>query len=366
MPRLPFLAVPAAVAAVVCAAPAFAQTLTIGDAPPPLAVKEFVKGAPVTGFDKDKTYVVEFWATWCGPCKVSIPHLTELQKKNPDVKFVGVSVWEEDQAKVKPFVAEMGEKMGYTVAMDTVPAGADGNAGTMAKTWMAAAGENGIPTAFVIKGGKVAWIGHPMAMDKALADIQSGKYDIAAAAAERKTEKAAEMKRAALMADINKKARAGDFKGAVASVDAAVAGDKSLEKGLGTVKFALLRASGDSAAAANFLVELTGGVYKDEPGALNQLAWGLVDPAARVKATPELVKAALAAAERADEAAGKKDPAIADTLARAYFASGDVKKAVETQERAIKLAAGTPMEKELTAALEEYKKAASGTVAAGG
>ncbi len=59
---------------------ASAQTLGLGDPAPALAVKEFVKGAPVTAFQKGNVYVVEFWATWCGPCRTSIPHLTELQK----------------------------------------------------------------------------------------------------------------------------------------------------------------------------------------------------------------------------------------------------------------------------------------------
>ena len=57
----------AAVAAVaVLALPARAEGLGIGDPAPKLEVKEFVKGDPVKQFDKGKTYVVEFWATWCG------------------------------------------------------------------------------------------------------------------------------------------------------------------------------------------------------------------------------------------------------------------------------------------------------------
>lgn len=40
-------------------------TLVIGSPAPKLSVKEFVKGEPVKQFDKDKIYVVEFWATWC-------------------------------------------------------------------------------------------------------------------------------------------------------------------------------------------------------------------------------------------------------------------------------------------------------------
>ena len=148
------------------------QPLSVGDPAPKLAVKSFVKGEPVSEFEPGKNYVVEFWATWCGPCRTSIPHLTELQKKNADVTFIGVSVWERDQAKVKPFVDEMGDKMAYRVAVDAVGEKENGSEGAMAKTWMTAAGQDGIPTAFIInKEGKIAWIGHPMSMDKPLEKI---------------------------------------------------------------------------------------------------------------------------------------------------------------------------------------------------
>src|SRR5215470_10631086 len=81
-----------------------AEQLGVGDAAPKLEVKEFVKGEPVKQFDKGKIYVVEFWATWCPPCRESIPHLTGLQKKHKDVVFIGVSVSERDPKGVKPFV----------------------------------------------------------------------------------------------------------------------------------------------------------------------------------------------------------------------------------------------------------------------
>src|SRR5262245_10516457 len=97
------------------AVPVSAAGLGIGSKAPPFEVNKFVKGEPVKQFDKGKIYVVEFWATWCGPCRESIPHLTELQKKYQDVVFIGVSVWEESQAKVEPFVKKMGEKMDYRV-----------------------------------------------------------------------------------------------------------------------------------------------------------------------------------------------------------------------------------------------------------
>ncbi len=164
---------------------AMAQTLSIGDPAPKLDVKSFVKGEPVTAFEPGKTYVVEFWATWCGPCRTSIPHLTELQKKHPDVRFIGVSIWEQDQELVKPFVEKMGDKMAYRVAMDVVPAGGQANEGAMAKSWMKAAGQNGIPSAFIVGGeGKVYWMGHPMEMDEPLEKIASGSWDLKTAIAE--------------------------------------------------------------------------------------------------------------------------------------------------------------------------------------
>jgi tetratricopeptide (TPR) repeat protein/thiol-disulfide isomerase/thioredoxin/tRNA A-37 threonylcarbamoyl transferase component Bud32 len=165
--------------------------LSIGDEAPAISVSKWVKGDPVDRLDPRKTYVVEFWATWCGPCKVSIPHLTELQKKYRDkgVTFIGVSVWEEDQGAVAPFVKAMGEQMNYTVAMDEVPKGDQGNKGKMAASWMEAAGAQGIPTAFIVRDGKVAWIGHPMSMDEALEKASAREFDIQAAARLHREEK---------------------------------------------------------------------------------------------------------------------------------------------------------------------------------
>ena len=140
-----------------CGTSASAQSLRIGDPAPKLDVKEFIKGEPVKAFEPGKNYVVEFWATWCGPCRTSIPHLTELQKKYPDIAFIGVSVFEQDPAGVKPFVEKMGDQMKYRVAIDAVPTGKEAQDGAMATSWMKAAQQDGIPTAFITnKEGKIA------------------------------------------------------------------------------------------------------------------------------------------------------------------------------------------------------------------
>lgn len=347
---------------ITCAsASARAQTLGVGDPAPKLEVKSFVKGEPVKSFEAGKTYVVEFWATWCGPCKTSIPHLTELQKKHPEATFIGVSVFEREPAGVEPFVKEMGDKMAYRVAMDAVPEGKDAGEGAMAKSWMEAAGQNGIPTAFIVnKDTKIAWIGHPMAMEKPLDKIIDGTWDIKTAAEELRKEKEGQAALQKLASRLQSAQRSKDPKKILEAIDEIVAQKPEMELRLGPMKLQPLLKLDQQDKALELGKKLAKSEIGEQAEGLNFIAWAIVDPATGITPKAELIKFALDLAKKADDKADHKNGAIADTLGKAYFDSGDAAKALETQERAVRLMkeSGEPVDPGMKDRLEQYKKAA--------
>jgi thiol-disulfide isomerase/thioredoxin len=155
-------------------------TLFPGEKAPALSIGSWIKGEPVTEFKKDHVYVVEFWATWCGPCIKNIPHLSELQKKYADknLTIIGVSIDSDGEKVVKEFVTEMDKKMEYTVALDKI----EKDSGLTSEAWMSASMQNGIPTAYIVnQAGQIAWIGYPAELEVALEPVLTGKWDVTVA-----------------------------------------------------------------------------------------------------------------------------------------------------------------------------------------
>lgn len=319
------------------AAASLAGELGVGIKAPPLAVAKWIKGKPAKLGD-GKVRVVEFWATWCGPCKVSIPHLTELQKKLGDkVDIIGVSIWEEKEAtdnsfltKVEDFVKEWGGKMDYRVA-------ADGYEGTMAKTWMEAAEGQGIPTAFIVgKDGTVLWIGHPMAgLDVALDQVLAGTFDFEAAKKKDADRRALARMQRETYAPLNEAIQSGDTQKAIQVIDQMAAKEPKMALDLGMTKFNLLLKS-DEAAAYDWARTLAGGAAKDNVNALNSLAWSIVDDKSPAKKPNFGI--AVEIAERGASLLKSGDPFAAymlDTLAYALYKNGNLDRALEVQTKAV-------------------------------
>jgi uncharacterized protein (TIGR03435 family) len=80
----------------------------IGEVPPQLTLTKTISGAPATDISwdklKGKVVVLEFWATWCGPCRKVIPHLNDLAEQFKDKPVVFVSVTSENEEVVRLFL----------------------------------------------------------------------------------------------------------------------------------------------------------------------------------------------------------------------------------------------------------------------
>ena len=172
---------------------ATAATLSVGDKVPELKGITWLQGDAVKSFDeKGKVYMLELWATWCGPCVAIIPHVNDLQKKYGDkgLVVVGMNVWEDKIEAPTEFLKKQGEAMSYRVAFS------GGSKGDFATNWLKPAGVQGIPHAFIIQDGKILYSGHPSQLkDASIEAMLSGKYD---AAAEAKKQEAAAKEEAAL------------------------------------------------------------------------------------------------------------------------------------------------------------------------
>ena len=135
-----------------------ASGLDVGATAPALTGVAWTKGAaPV--FSSQYT-IVEFWATWCPPCRTSIPHLSQLNTRYGDrLAVVGLS--NEDAATVRAFVDQQGEAMNFNVGT------ADPRSAVF-QHYMG--GVDGIPYAYLVDPtGVVVWAGDPMAIDAELA-----------------------------------------------------------------------------------------------------------------------------------------------------------------------------------------------------
>ena len=139
----------AAIAAIAGIAQATASKNNVGTQLPEMTLS-YLGTAPVL---KGKPLIVEFWATWCPPCRTNIPHLNELYKKFHAKGLEAVGITKEEEAVVKAFQKDL--PMDYPVGID--------KSGTISSSF----GVRGIPHAMLVdKSGKIVWEGHPMKLQE--------------------------------------------------------------------------------------------------------------------------------------------------------------------------------------------------------
>ncbi len=306
-----------------CSATALAA-LDIGSPAPPLAGVTLVKGEPVKPLDSGSLSVVEFWATWCGPCLTTIPHLTAMQEAHPEIQVIGLS--DEDVATVTSFVDDQGATMNYRVGI--------ADAATY-RAWMD--GVQGIPHAVLVSGeGIVLWTGHPMGLESVLTAALSGKLNVGhlkqVAAAEQDLEQALT-------------GRSPDLPRAKGVIAQILALDPVHERAI-RLSIAIAKHESDAEAVRAVLAAVP--VDRLSPMLANRLAWEqAIDSDLAYRHLDHALAFIGHAMQQEDDNA-----AFIDTHARLLYALGLVDQAIAEQERAI---AAEPGEPTLRATLDAYR-----------
>jgi len=113
-------------------------------------------GVNLTGL-RGKVVVVDFWATWCGPCVEAIPHMQTLHDTYRDKGLVVIGHTDGSSRDLPAFITE--KKITYVISVGKDIGGAYG--------------DPEIPHVFVIDpAGKVAWHGHPAQLTDAVIEEQ--------------------------------------------------------------------------------------------------------------------------------------------------------------------------------------------------
>jgi thiol-disulfide isomerase/thioredoxin len=308
-----------------------------GDLAPPLKVSKWLQGEEVKAFEPGKVYVVEFWATWCGPCIAFMPHLAELQAeyKEKGVTVIGFTsrdiLGKPDHTgeMVAAFVKERGPNLKYTFAY--------ADDGATADAWMKAAGREGIPCTFVVdKAGRIAYIGHPMYLPLVLPKVVAGTAGPRAISDEMAK---VEAEFGVVSGDLVRDPKAG-----LRSLKAFEAKYPPLADFLPSVRVKLgyLPKYGEAGEAKEYAEGLVARAVKRG----DRLNLSLVSAILRSgdgKENKELLAVAVKAAEAEVRLTGGTDARTLINLASTYSAAGDAAKAKEYARKAVEAAAAEPV-----------------------
>jgi len=307
--------------------------LELGDPAPAFGKKiEWLKGGPInpTKGAGREIYVLEFWALWCQPCLVQIPHITELQHKygKHGVRFVGLtsvgSGWQRQRVDdIKQFVKGRGDQMAYEVGFDPTE--------VTDKNYLGAVGATGIPYAFIVdRNGKIAWHGHPEAqMEEVLDEMVAGRFSLAKARAMAKTKKQLDE----LMMQLNFAVSAGQWERCLALLGEMLQVDEANMIGI-QFSLGILNDQLRDHARVRLWTEDYMRDHKDSAAGLCVVAETHMSFAQLGDRHPDLALASAAAACGADD----KSLKAMQVHARALHQIGRIDQAIEWQEKALAIA----------------------------
>lgn len=268
----------------------------------------------------------------------SIPHLNALYQRYHlgGLEIIGIS--DEPAATVRPFVSKKGSQMSYSIACDT-------SEKAMNNAWMKAANQNGIPCAFIVRGGKILWIGNPLdpQFDLVLPIAMTGRYDPAL------------MSRARPIYDAAQDAlKVRNYRDAYKHFDALIALDKRVFGGMAVRKYKAMLVQAKDPAGARAWGDKMLDMYGDDRFTLLELT-------AEILFDDDVKQRDYELAEKAVNAFSKSSGASeVDTLrlrAALAAARGDYTQAQEFQYQAW-MAAPTPIKADYKKLLNDYRAAA--------
>jgi thiol-disulfide isomerase/thioredoxin len=309
---------------------AYAQKQGDTVTPDALGKEQWIRGEAPKEWEPGKVYILECWATWCGPCLAMIPHVDELHDKYQEkgLRVIGVNVWERDKDKeaVADFVKSKGKGMSYPIVYTTKD-------GAFLNEWLKPAEVAGIPHAFVVKDGKVVLTTHPSRLSDEVitALLEGGDAQDKALASLEEAKKRQEASRKVIMDAL--KAFQGKEKD-VAAMEKAIATLEEVEDAkrmLPALRLEVLLTKGDWAAIAETVKSATG--TPDE----RQIISLVGQSAAKNEQAPAELKKTVA--ERLAELLKDKGQAYEyQTLARLQWTAGDKEAALATAKRSVESA----------------------------
>jgi hypothetical protein len=286
-------------------------SVMVGDPAPRFESQEWILGEPVTAFEPGKVYLLHLWYVWCDECTSIMPRLTELQSQYADQGLVVIGATSPGQVNtreaVEKFVFESRTPIGFSITWDRTRVTMD--------AWMNASGHTGVPCMFIVnREGKIGFIGGLAEFEAPLKRILSGQDN---------TELDAVQYSACITASLT------------------------------FTHFEQKIVMKDWPGAYNLGRELLDGRGANCHHVASNIAWLIVDPAKPLE-VPDL-DLALRAARRADELSDGRDANTIDTLARVHFMRGEIDKAVEMEERAVRAARSDTLRAPFLKNLEQYR-----------